>query len=177
MNCQWQVHFETLRPSAFQAIGDCRLGHFFPESISADPFLPINFRRSTNLNSIADRTAREVARRLPRRPVEISTESKHRPRIFPHGCPVMAQFESVPKGRSFSRAVVPQINRGRSLLKSSVSYQGIALAIPQVLRINCPFWGWLSNLVQQTVSPLRGCVFQTEPYYRPPSSLALLPKM
>jgi hypothetical protein len=42
MNCQWQVHFETLRPSAFQAIGDCGHGHFFPESISADQFPPIN---------------------------------------------------------------------------------------------------------------------------------------
>jgi hypothetical protein len=31
-------------------------------------------------------------------------------------------------------------------LKNSVSYQGIALAIPQVLRNHCPFRGWLLNL-------------------------------
>jgi hypothetical protein len=32
------------------------------------------------------------------------------------------------------------------LLKGSDSYQGIALAIPQVRLIYCPFRGWLSNL-------------------------------
>ncbi len=68
VNRQWLVHLETLRPAAFHTIGTCHgSSSSFPDLLSRRPIV----------NSIADRSAREVASRSPARPVEIRLESKH----------------------------------------------------------------------------------------------------
>jgi hypothetical protein len=84
MNRQRLMDFKALRRSPFytspfytriKTIGICAHGH------------PSLSRLAVDLNSIADRPAREVASRLPAQPVEIRTESQQRlrqsPGIFP----------------------------------------------------------------------------------------------